>query len=147
MRNPDVRDQPKLAAGADCFIVGVCGETDHTRLWHFSYLPSSAASSSTAEFQSPGERCRNNFMVGYHGESDLSNIHRQSASQRRNTHTLRPKAPAKCASIVSAVINRSIFKSSAAASITSGLSPDMSWISLVDAQSSSSARCGARWKL
>jgi hypothetical protein len=71
------------------------------------------------EAQSPGIGCRNNRAFGYHTVSARPSCQRQSGAYGSNIHTGRPMAPAKCATAVSTVINRSSAPNSAIVSVKS----------------------------
>src|SRR4051812_39247882 len=70
-------------------------------------VPSAAFTRSIAPPQSPAESCRNNRIVGYHGESSRRSIHRQSGTFGTRTQTGFAIAPARWATDVSTVTTRS----------------------------------------
>src|SRR6185312_6368766 len=82
---------------------------------------------STASPHWPASFWRNSFIVGYHGESSRSSIHRQSARLGSSSHTGVPIAPARCATAVSTLITRSRFAIKAAVSTKSANWSDQSF--------------------
>ena len=71
--------------------------------------------------QSPADRCRNNRIVGYQGESSRSTNQRQSGDAHSATQTGTPSAPARCAVAVSDVMTKSRFFITAAVSMNAPL--------------------------
>ena len=83
---------------------------------------SSAATRVTTDDQSCSLDCLKSRIAGYHGVESRSSIQRQSGANGRSSQQRRPRAPARCATLVSTLMTRSSSATNPAVSTSDALS-------------------------